>query len=333
MKIAFFEIEPWEQTYFEKHLGGNQLTFSPERLKLENYQAAEGADIVSVFIGSKVNAGLMEKLPQLKAVVTRSTGTDHIDCEAAKDKKIRVMNVPHYGVNTVAEHAFALMLALSRKLIPAYLQTKEGDFTNKNLTGFDLNGKTLGIIGYGNIGGKVAEIALAIGMNVLVYTRTPKEVQNVEFTDLETLLKRSDIITLHTPLTPETKHIINRDNLKLVKKGTLLINTARGGLVETEGLVAALSDGTLGGAGLDVLEEEQAIKEERQILSQTQLDLGSAKTLLLDHILLDTPNVIITPHNAFNSIEALEEINSQTVENIKELTKSHVMGQIEKVFL
>ena len=321
MKIAFFETSSTDKAFFEKHLDGHELFFNKEPLSLDNFEAAKDAKVISVFIGSKIDAGLLEKLPQLKGIATRSTGTDHLDLETLKQKNIKVKSVPTYGVNTVAEHTFALILTLSRKIYQSIEQTKQGNFANPGLKGFDLAGKTLGIIGLGNIGQRVAELALSFKMKVLVFTRTPKAIDNLEFVDLDTLLSKSHIITLHTPLTPNTKHIINQQNINKIKKGALLINTARGPLIETTALIKALQNKILGGAALDVLEEEQTIKEEREILTESYIELSSAKTLLLNHVLQDMPNVIITPHNAFNSKEALLEINQQTLENILSIAK------------
>jgi len=321
MKIAFYEITPGDQTFFEKNLTGHKLLFRKEPLDLDNFETAIDAEILSVFIGSKIDANLLGKLPKLKGIATRSTGMDHLDLETCKQKNIQVKNVPTYGVNTVAEHTFALILTLSRKIYQSIEQTKQGNFANPGLKGFDLANKTLGIVGLGNIGLRVAQLAQAFKMKVLSFTRTPKEISGIEFVDLDTLLAKAHIITLHTPLTPQTKHIINRQNINKIKKGALLINTARGPLVETAALVKALQDKILGGAALDVLEEEQTIKEEREILTAAYIELSSVKTMLLNHVLLDMPNVIITPHNAFNSKEALLEINQQTLENILSIAK------------
>jgi len=321
MKIAFFEINGREKSFFEKELIGHELQFYKETLTLDNWETAKEADLISVFISSSIKQTLLEKLPKLKGIATRSTGTDHLDLDYCKEKKIAVKSVATYGVNTVAEHTFALILALSRKIIPSVQQTQKGDFSNRELCGFDLAGKKLGIIGLGHIGSRVAEIGNSFKMQVLVSTRTPKPLEGVKFVDLPTLLSQADIITLHTPLTPETQHLLNQENIGLIKKGAFLVNTARGGLIQTEALVKALREEILAGAALDVLEEEQTIKEECQTLTEEYLELSSVKTLLLDHLLLDMPNVIITPHNAFNSREALREINLQTAENLRLIAK------------
>ena len=317
MRIALFDVEPGDQSYFERALAGHNLFFSPDPLTEKNVGDAATSDIISIFIYSRVTAPLLTALPHLKAIATRSTGVDHIDTNACSQKGIQVYNVPVYGVHAVAEHAFSLILALSRKLIPSVDRTRKGNFHSQGLTGFELYGKTIGIIGYGNIGSSVAAIAHGFGMNVLAHSRSPKPIEGVTFVTLEELLKQSDIITIHTPLTKETEHLINRENIKLCKKGALLINTARGPIIETEALICGLQDGNLGGVGLDVLEEEGNIREERELLTSSYVDLISAKKMLLGHILQDMDNVIITPHNAFNSTEALEEINEVTVTNIK----------------
>lgn len=316
MRIVFFETSPEEESFFRSKLPGQDLAFHPEKLTHETASFAKDAEVVSIFVFSPLRPDLLAMLPQLKAVATRSTGVDHIDPDYCKEHSIAVLNVPHYGVNSVAEHTFALMLAASRKIVAGAEQTKHGSFTNEGLTGFDLSGKTLGIIGLGNIGCRVAEIARAFNMRVLVYTRSPKQLEGVEAVQLDELLSRADVITIHTPLTPETTHLLNSENLKNVKKGAILVNTARGPIIETAALVQALQNGVLAAAALDVLEEEQNVKEEREVLTKEYMDLSSVKTLLLDHVLRDMSNVIITPHNAFNTKEALEEINEITAKNI-----------------
>lgn len=321
MRIVFFETQAHEKTFFSSKLPNHELIFFEEKLSGENSEKIKDADIVCVFINSTVDANVLESAHHLKGVVTQSTGIDHIDSQAAQQKNIQVLNVPHYGVNTVAEHTFALILALSRNIITSVEKTKRGNFSNEGLTGFDLSGKTLGVIGLGNIGRRVAEIGYSFHMTVVAYNRSLKSVPNVVQIALEELLQKADIITVHTPLTPETKHLINRSNIRYVKKGSFLINTARGPIIETEALVTLLQEKTLAGAALDVLEEEQAIKEERHLLSQEYIELSSAKTLLLDHVLLNFENVIITPHNAFNSKEALLEINEKTLQNILLIAK------------
>ncbi|MCR4326784.1 MAG: hydroxyacid dehydrogenase [Candidatus Roizmanbacteria bacterium] len=317
MRIAIFDGEPEEKTYFEQALVGHDVVFTNTPLTRETIQQAAECEVISIFIYSNVTAELLRSLPKLKIIATRSTGTDHIDTAACSQQGVQVYNVPTYGVHAVAEHAFALILALSRKLIPSIERTKKGNFHSQGLTGFELYGKTIGIVGYGNIGTSVGDIAKGFGMRILATSRSTKNIPGVTFVPLEELLKQSDIITVHTPLTPQTQHLINCDNIMLCKKGALLINTSRGPVIDTTAIILALQKGVLGGAGLDVLEEEGSIREERELLTSTHIDLISAKKMLMGHVLQDMDNVIITPHNAFNSVESLEEINAVTVQNIQ----------------
>lgn len=320
MKIAFFEVEDWQKDYLKEKFKSDDLSFFAEPLSLENINSALECSIVSPFIYSKINKDILQKLPDLKMVATRSTGFDHIDIQTTKENKIFVCNVPFYGENTVAEHTFALVLSLSRKLFDSVERARKGDFTLDGLRGFDLKGKTLGIIGLGHIGIHVARIAKGFEMNVLAFdSKEDKKLAkkiNFEYTNFENLLAKSDIITLHTPDNKTTHHLINSGNINLIKKGAYLINTARGGLIETQALLKALSDDTLAGAGLDVLEEECFVKEEAQLLSKEFPKTCDLKTVLQNHILLQQKNVIITPHNAFNSSEALKRILDTTVENV-----------------
>ena len=320
MRITFFEIEDWEKQYFQSVLTGSSLSFYETPLTKEAIASVDDTEILSSFIYSKLSSEILLQLPNLKLITTRSTGFDHIDIEYCKKAGIAVCSVPTYGVNTVAEHTFALILALSRKLIPSIERTRRGDFSLERLRGFELAEKTLGIVGLGHIGKRVVEIAKVFKMNVLVSTKHPDQnltkQLGITFVELPALLNNSDIVSLHVPLIAETRNLINKENIALMKKGSLLINTARGAVVETEALVFALEKGILAGAGLDVLEEERALKEERELLTKEFLKTGDLKTQLLNHVLLTKENVIITPHNAFNSREALQEILQTTVGNI-----------------
>ena len=320
MKFGILEAELWERRYLEKKLAGNELVFEKEPLTVDNVEKFQDCEAVSIFICSTINKDVLDKMPQLKFVTTRSTGFDHIDLNVCKEKGVIACNVPHYGTHTVAEHAFALILGLSRKLYTSVDRTRRGDFDHHELTGFDLYDKTIGIIGMGDIGLSVINIAKGFGMHVVVYSRHPSEEEakklGITFMDFKEVLKVSDVVTLHVPYTKETHHLINKRTIKKFKKGSLLINTARGGLIQTEALLYGLEKGILGGAGIDVLEGENAIQEERQILDNHSLDNASFKTLYFDHVLMGRENVIITPHNAFNSREALHLILDVTAENL-----------------
>jgi D-lactate dehydrogenase len=319
MKIAFFEINDWEEKYLENKLKGHFVKFSKEPLNPENAKQIKDFEVVSVFIYSKVDAQTIKEIPQLKCITTRSTGFDHIDLEASKKQGITVCNVPSYGENTVAEHTFALILSLSRNICKSCLKRFEHDFSMEGLKGFDLKGKTIGVVGTGQIGLHVIRIAKGFGMNVVAYdvhqNKLLSEVLGFEYTSLENLLARSEIITLHVPYIKPTHHLINRDRFKLMKKGAILINTARGAIVDTEALIEALDNKTLAGAGLDVIEGEELVKEEKQLLHESK-NLEVLNSFVRDHVLLDKDNVIFTPHIAFYSQEALERILDTTVENI-----------------
>jgi len=221
MKIAFFEIENWEQEYLEKELAGHELSFFPEPLGKENMNAAEQAEAVSIFIDSQLHKDMLEKLPNLKLIAVRATGFDNVDVKTATDHGIAVCNVPTYGENTVAEHTFGLILNLSRKIYKSIQKVKEHGFRPDGLQGFDLKGKTLGIVGMGHIGQHVARIAQGFEMNVLVSdAKEDKKLAkklNITYTSLENLLANSDIITLHVPLNEHTKHLINLSNIHQVK--------------------------------------------------------------------------------------------------------------------
>ena len=319
MRVAFFEIKNWEKNYFKKKLKGHVLKFFAVTLNRENVNEIKDFDAVSVFVYSKVDVQIIAALPNLKLVATRSTGFDHINLEACREKKIIVSNVPSYGENTVAEHTFALILSLSRNICKTCTRSLRYDFTIEGLKGFDLKDKTLGVIGAGRIGLHVIRIAKGFGMNVLAYdvnqNNLLSEVLGFEYISLEELLSKSDVITLHVPYNKFTHHLINKDRVKLMKKGAILINTARGAVVDTEALIEALNKGILAGAGLDVLEGEELIKEEKQLLyDQKKLEVLS--NLVKGHILLSKENVVFTPHIAFYSQEALERILEITVQNI-----------------
>lgn len=321
-RIVFFETENWEESFLSAAFPTESIAFFPETLEpAKQYEKAVfDAEILSVFAFSQVTAKVLTVFPNLRCIVTRSAGFDHIDLSYCKEKGIVVCNVPAYGVHTVAEYTFALMLAVARKLIPSVEQARKGNFEVKGLTGINLYGKTLGVIGAGNIGKVVCEIAKGMGMQIICFNRrSVPELEDigVKFVNLETLLSTSDIITIHVPSNPETKHLINMQNIEKIKKGAILINTARGPIVETQAILYGLEHGILQGAGLDVLEEEASIREERELLSGKFLEQVDLKTQLLNHVLLNREDVVITPHNGFNTKEALEEILTTTIEDIR----------------
>jgi len=318
-KIAFISCEPWERDFLSVQFPGHEVAFFSQVENKDEINQLAAYDIISCFIYSHLSAKVIKQLPNVRYITTRSTGYDHIDVAAACKWGIKVSNVPLYGANTVAEHTFALILSLSRKIYDAIDRTKKSDFDLSGLRGFDVQGKVIGIVGTGHIGAHVARIAHGFGMNIIAYdvVKDKKIITKyrVKYVSFSSLLKQADIITLHAPYNKKTHHLINSKNIASIKKGAYLINTARGGLIETKALVQALTNGQLAGAGLDVLEEEGLIKEEVQMLDRA-MSRQILSTMLQDHILLKMDNVVVTPHNAFNSQEALQRILDTTVENI-----------------
>lgn len=330
MKIIIFETKSWEKKFFNKALKGHDLKFIKEPISLENCQLAGGAEVISVFITSKVTAEILNKLPNLKLIATRSTGFDHIDLAVCKEKGVVVCNVPFYGENTVAEHAFALILTLSRNIHKSYLRTTRGDYTIEGLKGFDLRGKTLGVIGAGHIGLHLIKMGRGFDMKVLAYDNNrddwQADVLGFKYVGLEELLRNSDIISLHVPDNQATHHLINKSNIGQIKKGAILINTARGGVIETGALIEALDKKILAGVGLDVLEGENLVMEEKQLA----FDKKTAEEMLAlakDHILFSRENVIFTPHIAFYSEEAIRRIMEVTADNINNFS----VGQAKNI--
>ncbi len=322
MRIGFFGIEGWEEKILKENFPKDNIYLSKDIIDENNIPEQTDFEILSVFINSKITEKVLEHFPNLKLITTRSTGFDHIDLEVCDKKNIIVSYVPGYGDNTVAEFTFGLLLNLTRKIYQSIDQIKEiGSFNLSGLRGVDLKEKTIGVVGTGRIGKEVIKIANGFSMNIIAYDPYPNEElqKKIEFEYLsfEDLLKNSDIITLHCPHNEKTHHLINKNNTNLIKKGAYLINTARGGLVETEALIYALNENILSGAGLDAIEEEGEIKKEMHFLTEPHPDSEKLKNMLYDHMLMKMPNVLITPHNAFNSQEALERILNTTIKNIK----------------
>lgn len=325
--IACYDVTAQEREYLERQLmtrlPGATVFWHGEPLTAETAGAErEQVTHLCVFIHSRVDVAALNQFPALRGVATRSTGFDHIDLAACAARGISVSTVPRYGENTVAEHTFALILDLSRNVHKAYARTAAGDFSLEGLMGFDLKGRTLGVVGVGSIGLHVIRIARAFGMQVVAYDVRPTtlmaEVLDFIYTSLEDALAQADIVTLHVPSLPSTYHLINRERLSLMKRGALLINTARGSLVDTEAMLWALDQGILAGAGLDVLEGEELITEDLALLarSEQQATEEQLRTVLRANALLRRPDVVITPHIAFYSLEALHRILDTTVGNL-----------------
>ncbi|MBU1039012.1 hydroxyacid dehydrogenase [Patescibacteria group bacterium] len=331
--IAFTDCEGWEQDYLAKSLPEQDFILLDHFLSPADYDKLAKVEVLAPFVSSPVSKEVVASLTNLKFIATRSTGFDHIDLSATFHQGIKVSNVPYYGENTVAEHTWALILALSRKIFQSYEHTEKGNFSTQGLRGFDLKDKILGLIGCGHIGSHVAQIAKGFGMKVLVYDIHPNDSlakeKGFDYVSLAALLKESDVISLHTPYNSKTHHLLNKENIKLIKPGAVLVNTARGGLIQTEALVQALEKGILSGAGLDVLEEEIYLKEHGLKVSPEFCLNHDFKTILLNNKLIERDDVIITPHNAFNSQEAVRRIMDTTIENIKGYLSGQIINEIK----
>ncbi len=327
MKILFCDVSAWEIPYINDLKRDHEVIIYEESLTVEIGKKHSDADIISTFIYSELGAQELESFPTLKAICTRSTGFDHIDLDYCRRRSVAVYNVPFYGENTVAEHTFALILSLSRNVHRSYMRTRAGNFGIDGLIGFDLKGKTIGVIGAGHIGQHVIRIAKGFGMNVLAFDTQKdlflSEVLGFTYTDIPTVLKESDIITLHVPYNTHTHHMIDQKAIETMKDGALLINTARGGVVDTTALLHALDSGKLSGAGLDVIEGEEDILEEKHVRGEDHAE--EREVLTRDLNIISKENVVYTPHIAFYSKEAVERIICTTLENIT----SFVRGEKE----
>ena len=332
MKIVVFEYEDWEKSEFDTLGANNQIDVDYDPLGIDNAARYQDAEIVTTFVNSDMGRDVLEQMPHLKFIATRSTGFDHIDMDYCKAHDITVSNVPSYGEETVAEHVFALLLSISHKMPQAISRTRQGNFSQDGLQGFDLQGKTLGIIGTGHIGLNVIKIANGFRMNVIAFDAYPDqshaEELGFEYVSFESLLSQSDIISLHVPSNKNTKNLISHDEFDRMKDGVVIINTARGDVMDVKALLGALAHKKVSAAGLDVLPEEPTIKEEAELLRTLFTKNEDLETLLADHILLHLDNVIITPHSAFNTKEATERILKTTIENIDGFLNNNVINAV-----
>jgi D-lactate dehydrogenase len=320
MKIVGFELEDWEKESFDRLKDECELLLTDKPVPENLNNQYEDADIISTFIYSDLSAKVLKQFKVLKLIATRSTGIDHIDMEYCQKNNIAISNVPTYGQNTVAEHAFALIHAITRHIPEAVARTRNGNFSQEGLQGIDLNGKTLGVIGTGDIGRNVIRIAKGYEMEVLAFDVKPDKdaasQMGYEYTDMDNLLSKSDIVTIHVPGIEKTRNLISEPQFNKMKPGAILINTARGFIVNIQDLLRALSERKIAAAGLDVLPEEPVIREEAELLRSTYTGKGNLQVLLADHMLTELQNVIITPHIGFNTHEAVERLLNTSVDNI-----------------
>jgi D-lactate dehydrogenase len=320
MKIAVFETEPREAADFDALKSAHDLELTEQTLRPDDVAKYAGAEIVSVFIYSKLDRAVLAQLPALKLIATRSTGYDHIDMSYCTARGITVSNVPTYGENTVAEHVFALLLAISHRLREAMERARSGRFSPQGLEGFDLQGKTIGVVGTGTIGRHVIRIAKGFAMEVVAFDVKPDAAAANElgfrYVGMDELLATADVITLHVPALRQTHHLIDAAAFARMRPGAVLINTARGSIVDARALIEALLSGKLAAAGLDVLPDEPLIREEAELISSIYDNKQDVRDLVADHVLLNMPNVVVTPHSAFNTREAIRRITTTTVSNI-----------------
>ncbi len=323
-KIAYFRANDEQKKFFKEKLGQSHdiLFFESNDIK-KHLDGIGDIDILCVRTNIDVCDKVISKLPKLKLIVTRTTGFDHIDCKFANNKNIQVCNVPNYGSKTVAEHAFAHILHLARNISKFDANAKRGEFTKESLKGFDLNSKTIGIIGGGKIGCNAAKIAKGFDMSVIVTDPFPNkklaEEIGFRYVELNNLLQNSDIISIHTPLLPATKHLINKENVDNIKKGCIFINTARGAIVSNQALIHALDKSIITKAGLDVIEGEEYFlfgKEGEEIENINNI--------------ISRDNVTFTPHVGYYTKEAEQRIWQTTIDNILNFEDGKAQNCINK---
>jgi D-lactate dehydrogenase len=311
MKLAFFDTKAYDMPGFDTHTKDTdiQIKYFETRLNEDTVSLANGYDAVCVFVNDTVNAAVVEKLYQysVKLLVLRCAGFNNVDIAACQGK-IRVFRVPAYSPHAVAEHAMALLLTINRRTHKAYIRTRDFNFSLQGFVGFDLYGKTVGIVGTGKIGRVFADICKGFGMKILAYDKFPNPDSGLAYTSLDDLFANSDIISLHCPLTEETKHMINADSIEKMKKGVTIINTSRGALINTEDLINGIKEKKVGAACLDVYEEEGDLFYE-DFSSHVVQDDKLVRLIAM-------PNVIVSSHQAFLTQEALNNIAATTVDNV-----------------
>lgn len=313
MKIAFFSTKSYDREFFDGYVTTHELIYFEAPLNGQTVNLANGCDAVCVFVNDKLDATVIAELKKtgIQIIALRCAGFNNVDLNACKEKDIRVVRVPSYSPHAVAEHALALIMTLNRKTHKAYNRVREGNFSLERLTGFDINGKTVGVIGTGKIGQVFCDIMLGFGCKVLAFdlvAHKPTEAKGVEYLPLIDIFNQADIISLHCPLNEQTKHIINDQTIGYMKDGVMLINTSRGGLIDTKAATKALKTGRIGYLGLDVYEQEENLFFN---------DLS--ENIIQDDVimrLLSFPNVLITAHQGFFTVEALTEIAKVTLQNI-----------------
>lgn len=328
--IAFFECLPDNIQFFSHHLADYDLKFFSENLSENHLPEIKDCQIISIANYSPVTREIIEKLEKTKLITVRSTGYNNVDVEACKEQGIMVSNTPGYSDDTVAEFTFTLMLMLLRHAHQGFLRARNNNFSWHGLRGNLLKGKTLGVIGTGRIGLKVIKIASGFGMNILAYNRSAKTEKAKElgfnYVSLEEALGSSDIVSLHIPASQDTYHFINQENIKLFKKGSFLINTSRGEVLDSKALIWALDREIIRGAALDVLEEERLLQENN--LLQPDISLEKLEKYALSQHLLHREDVLVTPHIGYNTEEALQNMLEINLDNIKSFIEGNPKNKV-----
>ena len=316
MKVAFYDTHTFERLAFEKVNQNSEveIRFLEMKLNAETAVFAKGAQAVCAFVNDKVDERCLRNLHAVgvKMVALRSAGFNHVNLKVAEELGIAVARVPGYSPNAISEFTLGLLLTLNRKIHKSYMRVRELNFSLDGLVGFDLNGKTVGVIGMGRIGALFAKSVEALGCKVLAYDKYPSD--NFKYVELNEIFEQSDIISLHVPLTPMTKHMINDESIALMKDGVTLLNTGRGGLIDTKALIRALKSKKIAGVALDVYEEEE------EFFFRDLSDTGLSDDVLAR--LLTFPNVLISSHQAFLTHEALGNIAQTTLDNLVEFKKT-----------
>ena len=312
IKAAFFDTKPYDRTWFDALAADHdiEIRYFESKLTASTAVLARDCDVVCAFVNDTIDRPVLEALKRkgIRLLAMRCAGYNNVDIAAAEEIGIPVVRVPQYSPYAVAEHAIALLLTLNRKTHKAYIRTRDFNFSLSNLVGFDLHDKTVGVVGTGRIGRAFIDICRGFGMKVCAYDVYPVKDADWEYVSVEELCRRSDVISLHCPLTKESYHLIGRDNISLMKSNAIVINTSRGELIDSRALLDALTNRRIGGACLDVYEEESDF-----FFSDYSDTVARDKTLAL---LLSLPNVIVSSHQAFLTEEALESIAKVTLENI-----------------
>lgn len=312
IKIAFFDTKPYDGKWFDRLAGeyGVEIRYYESKLSERTIVLADGCDAVCAFVNDDINSEVIDALcaHDIKLLAMRCAGVNNVDIASAEGR-LPVVRVPRYSPYAVAEHAMALLLTLNRKTHKAYIRTRDFNFSLNNLVGFDLHGRTVGVVGTGQIGRAFINICRGFGMKVCAYDVYKAANADWEYVSIEELCKRSDVISLHCPLTKETHHLIGAENIKLMKETAIVVNTSRGELIDSKALLKALTERRIGGACLDVYEEESDY-----FFDDYSDTVERDRTLAL---LLSLPNVIVSSHQAFLTDDALEAIARVTLENIR----------------